>query len=96
MGMFYLLQAARAPTGGTAKRSDEAYDLSVGVIFNLHVKATQWTAAVACAAVVFLFGRVYLLAEAVLDLILVICLKANDCWRRQKNMQKGLLILICK
>lgn len=95
MGMYYLLQAAWAPTGGTAERSDEAYDLSVSVIFDLHVKATQRTAAVACAAVVFLFGRVDLLAEAVLDLILVIGLKANDCCRKHKNTHKILIILIC-
>lgn len=80
--MFYLLKAARAPTGGTAEWPDEPYDLSISVIFDLHVKATQRTAAVTRAAVIFLFGRVDLLAKAVLDLILVVGLKANDCCRR--------------
>lgn len=83
--LLYLLQAAGAPTGDTTVRSDQSNDLSIGVVFDLHVKATQGTTAVACAAVIFFFGRVDLLTEAVLDLILVVGLKANDCCRSPKS-----------
>lgn len=87
--LLYLLQAAGAPTGDTTERSDHSYDLSVSVVFDLHVKAAQGTTAVACAAVIFFFGRVDLLTEAVLDLILVVGLKANDCCRGPKSMQRS-------
>ncbi len=51
-------------------------------------KLRKGTTAVACAAVIFFFGRVDLLTEAVLDLILVVGLKANDCCRSPKSTQK--------
>lgn len=76
---LHLLQAAGAPAGHAAVRSDQSYDLSVHIVFDLHVKAAQGTTAVACAAVIFLFGGVDLLTQTVLDLVLVVGLEANEC-----------------
>lgn len=75
---LYLLQAAGKPAGGTAVGSYEADDLTVRVVLDLHVEATQGAAAVACAAVVLLLGLVDLLTQAVLDLVLVVGLKASE------------------
>lgn len=75
----YLLHAAGAPTGGATKRADQAYDLAVCVVFNLHVKAPQRATAVPCAAVILLFGLVDLLAHAVLDHVLIVGLKTDEC-----------------
>lgn len=72
-----LLQAAGAPAGDAAVGSDEANHLSVHVVLNFHVETAQRAAAVPGAAVVFLFGVVDLLAQAVLYLILVVGLKTK-------------------
>lgn len=76
----HLLQAAGTPAGDAAERPDEADDLSVHGVLDLHVEAAQRAAAVPGAAVVLLFGLVDLLAQAVLYLILVVGLKAEECW----------------
>lgn len=85
-----LLKAAGAPAGDAAERSDEPHDFAVHVVFDLHVEAAQRPAAVPGAAVVLLFGLVDLLAQAVLDLVLVVGLKADERWTlRQSNDLMG-------
>ena len=73
------MQAAGAPAGGTAVGPYEADDLSVRVVFDLCVEAAQGATAVPGAAVVLLLGLVDLLDQAVLDLILVVGFKTNEC-----------------
>lgn len=72
------MQAAGTPAGHAAERPYEADDLPVHVILDLHVEAAQRATAVPGAAVVFLFGLVDLLAQAVLYLILVVGLEADE------------------
>lgn len=74
------MQAAGTPAGDAAERPDEADDLSVRVVLDLHVEAAQRAAAVPGAAVVLLLGLVDLLAQAVLDLVLVVGLETDECW----------------
>ena len=74
------MQAAGAPAGDAAEGPDQADDLPVVVVLDLHVEAAQRPAAVARAAVVLLLGLVDLLAQAVLDLVLVVGLEAEECW----------------
>lgn len=71
------MQAAGTPAGDAAERPYEADHFSVHVVLDLHVEAAQRAAAVPGAAVVLLFGLVDLLAQAVLNVILVIGLKPN-------------------
>lgn len=79
------MQAAGAPAGDAAERSDQPDDFTVHVVFDLHVKAAQRPAAVPGAAVVLLFGLVDLLAQAVLYFILVVGLKADKRWPLKTN-----------
>lgn len=79
------MQAAGTPAGDAAERSDEPDDLAVHVVFDLHVEAAQRAAAVPGAAVVLLLGLVDLLAQAVLDLILVVGLEADEGWAGGKK-----------
>lgn len=73
------MQAAGKPAGDAAVRSDETDHLPVHVVLDLHVKAAQGAAAVPGAAVVLLFGLVDLLTQAVLYLVLIVGLKADEC-----------------
>lgn len=79
------MQAAGTPAGHAAERPDETDDLPVHVVLDLHVEAAQRAAAVPGAAVVLLFGLVDLLAQAVLYLVLVVGLKADECWAGEKG-----------
>lgn len=74
------MQAAGTPAGDAAERPDEADDLAVHVVLDLHVEAAQRAAAVPRAAVVLLLGLVDLLAQAVLDVVLVVGLEADERW----------------
>lgn len=74
------MQAAGTPAGDAAERSYETDNLPVHVVLDLHVEAAKRAAAVPGAAVVLLLGLVDLLAQAVLYLILVVCLETNECW----------------
>lgn len=80
LGDTHLLQAAGTEAGHAAERSDEADDLSVHGVLDLHVEAAQRAAAVPGAAVVLLLGLVDLLSQAVLNLILVVGLETDECW----------------
>lgn len=86
MYQTHLLQAAGAPAGDAAERPDEVDDLSVHVVLDGHVEAAQRAAAVPGAAVVLLFGLVDLLAQAVLDIILVIGLEPDNSWPEKKEV----------
>lgn len=81
------MKTTRAPAGDTAEGPHQPDDLTVTVVLDLHVKATQRATAVACAAVILLLGLVDLLAQAVLDFILVVGLKANERWRNEVTIE---------
>lgn len=93
---LHLLQAAGTPAGDAAERPDEADDLSVHGVLDLHVEAAQRAAAVPGAAVVLLFGLVDLLAQAVLYLILVVGLKAEECFEELHFLVNQDLVNLCE
>lgn len=72
------MKTTGAPAGHAAVGPHQPDDLTVIVVLDLHIKATQRAAAVARATVILLLGLVDLLAQAVLDLILVVGLKADE------------------
>lgn len=76
------MQAAGTPAGDAAVRPDETDDLPVHVVLDFHVEAAQRAAAVPGAAVILLLGLEDLLTHAVLYVVLVVCLKTDDCWVR--------------
>lgn len=80
------MEAAGAPAGNTTEGPNQPDDLTVIDVLNLHVEAAQRATAVACTAVILLLSLVDLLAQAVLDLILVVGLKANE---RLRNAGRG-------
>lgn len=79
------MQAAGTPAGDAAERPYETDDFPVRAVLDLHVEAAQRAAAVPGAAVILLFGLVNLLTQTVLYLVLVVGLKANECWVGLEN-----------
>lgn len=75
-----LLKAAGTPAGGTAERPDEMDYFTAHVVLDLDVEAAQRATEVPRAAVILLLSLVDLLAEAVLYDVLIVGLKADDCW----------------
>lgn len=75
-----LLQAAGTPAGHAAERPDETDDFTVHAVLDLHVEAAQRATAVPRAAVILLLGLVDALAEAVLYVVLIVGLEADECW----------------
>ena len=82
--MTHLLKTAGAAAGSTPEGFDQTNDFLLIVIFDLKVKVSQRATAVPGAAVTVLLRTVDLLAQAVLDLIPVFGLKADQSWRSQK------------
>lgn len=76
----HLLQAAGTPAGNAAERPDESDDFTVHAVLDLHVEAAQRAAAVPRAAVILLLSLVDALAEAVLYVVLIVGLKADERW----------------
>lgn len=76
----HLLQAAGAAAGNAAEWADETDDFAVHAVLDLHVEAAQRATAVPRAAVVLLLGLVDALAEAVLYVVLVVGLEAQERW----------------
>lgn len=74
------MQAAGTPARDATEWPDKADHLTVHAILDLHVEAAQGAAAVPRTAVILLLGFVDALAEAVLYVILIVGLEADECW----------------
>lgn len=67
----------------------------IHIIWYFQFKIAQRATEIPCAAVIEFFGMVDLLTHAVLNLILVISLKADNGWKRaEKEMWNALLLNI--
>lgn len=78
------MKTAGETAGRAAVRPAQVNHFLLKIVSDLDFKTPQRAADISSAAVSVFFSVEDLLAHAVLNLILVICLKANNGWKRRE------------